>query len=351
MEKTKIGVVGCGSISGIYLKNLTSVFGNTAVVAVCDLEPVKAQEKAREFGIGKVYSYEEMLEDPEVKIVLNLTTPHSHFNLNKAALLHHKHVYVEKPLCIELDEGRELLELAGKNNLYIGSAPDTFLGAGIQTAMELISKGEIGRPVAANAFMMGHGHESWHPDPEFYYCKGGGPMFDMGPYYLTALVNLIGPVAGIAAMARITFPQRTITSSKKYGKIVEVEVPTHVNGIMEFENGAIGTLITSFDVWGTRTPCMEIHGSEGSLSVPDPNGFGGQVLLKKKDSREWVEVPHVDAPSENMRGIGVSRMADALGRNESHPCNGRMACHVLELMHGFHLSADRKRNYDVQSRF
>jgi predicted dehydrogenase len=348
MKKTKVGVVGCGAISGIYLKNMTGVFDNIEVKAICDLDIERTEKASKEYGIKYIYTLDEMLADDEISIIVNLTTPKSHYSICKKALLAGKHVHVEKPLCVELEEGVELVELAESKGLYIGSAPDTFLGAGIQTCIGLINEGKIGKPVSATAFMMCHGHESWHPDPEFYYEKGGGPMFDMGPYYLTALVNLLGPVKKVAGMTGMAFEERTITSKKKNGKKVKVEVPTHVNGLMEFENGAIGNIITSFDVWGHNMPRIEIHGTLGSLSVPDPNSFGGPVYLKTMDMKEFVEIPVTLPYSENSRGIGVSEMADAILSGRKNKASGRIALHVLELMHGFHIAARSGENYETR---
>src|SRR4051812_31260708 len=213
--KVKVGIIGCGKISGIYLENAPR-FGNIEITAVADLVPERAQEKAAEYHIPKACSPDELLADPDIEIVLNLTIPNAHASIGFAALNAGKSVYNEKPLTITRDEGQKLLALAKQKGLLVGGAPDTFLGAGLQTCRDVIDSGVIGEPIAATAFMMSHGHESWHPDPEFYYQVGGGPMFDMGPYYLTALTTLIGPVASVSGSTRITFPTRTITSQKKY---------------------------------------------------------------------------------------------------------------------------------------
>lgn len=194
-----------------------------------------------------------------------------------------------------------------------------------------------------------HGHESWHPDPEFYYKVGGGPMFDMGSYYLTALVSMLGPIKRVTGSAKASFKTRTITSEKKYGEIVDVEVPTHIAGIMDFENGAIGTIITSFDVWGANLPRIEIYGSTGTLSVPDPNTFGGPVMIKSHNSKEWLEVPLTHSFAENSRGAGVADMAYALLSGRKHRANGELAYHVLDLMHGFHDASNNGKHYEVQS--
>jgi predicted dehydrogenase len=198
--------------------------------------------------------------------------------------------------------------------------------------------------------MLCHGHESWHPGPEFYYKVGGGPMFDMGPYYLTALVNMIGSVESVSGMTAISMPTRTITSQPKYGQIIDVEVPTHVNGLLRFSNGAIGNIITSFDVWGSSVPRIEVHGTRGSMIVPDPNCFGGEVLVKQYFDNEFKNYPLVTPDSENSRGIGLSDMADCLlnGRKD-HRANGKMALHVLEIMEKIHTSSDEHREMKLES--
>jgi predicted dehydrogenase len=345
--KVKIGIVGCGNISGAYLK-VSKGFPGIEIAAVADLDPERARAKATEFGVPRACSVAELLADPDIGIVLNLTIPVAHGEVALAALAAGKSVYNEKPLAVTRDEGQRMLALAAAKGLRVGGAPDTFLGGGHQTCRKLIDDGWIGEPVAATAFMLCHGHESWHPDPEFYYQAGGGPMFDMGPYYLTALVNMMGPVARVAGATRITFPERTITSEKKYGTRVKVETPTHIAGVMEFANGAIGTIVTSFDVWGARVPCIEVYGTEGSLSVPDPNGFGGTVLVKRGRA-DWGEVPLTHGYTENTRSIGVVDMALSLGNERPHRASGALAYHVLDLMHAFHDAAAQGRRVDLQS--
>lgn len=350
MKKTKVGVIGCGNISKAYFTRLPR-FELLEVAACADLELERARQSATEFGIPRACTPEALLADPEIRIVVNLTTPQAHYPVAKAALEAGKCVYGEKPLTVNRDEGRELLELAAAKGLLIGSAPDTFLGAGIQTCRKLIDDGAIGEPVAATAFMTCHGHESWHPDPEFYYQVGGGPMFDMGPYYLTALVNLLGPVKRVTGSARITFPERTITSEKKYGRKIRVEVPTHVVGILDFAGGAVGTLLTSFDVWAANLPRIEIYGSRGSLSVPDPNSFGGPVKIYSADEPDagWREIPLTHSYAENWRGLGVADMAYALRDGRKPRAAGELAYHVLDLMHAFHDASEQGRHIEMQS--
>lgn len=226
METVKIGIVGVGAISGIYLQNITGRFRELEIAGVCDLIPERAEKAAADYPVGRIYrDMHELFADPQVDIVLNLTRPYEHFDVTKAALLAGKHVYSEKPLAASLEEGKELVRLAEEKNLLLGGAPDTFLGAGIQTCRKLIDDGFIGEPIGAAAFLICAGHESWHPDPDFYYQYGGGPMMDMGPYYLTALVNLLGGVAGVNGMSKASFPTRTITSQPHFGETITVRVP------------------------------------------------------------------------------------------------------------------------------
>jgi len=349
MEKTKVGIVGCGNISGIYFMNLCTVFTNVEVAACADLDAERAQAKSTEYPGVRVCTLEEMLADPEIKFVVNLTTPQGHYPVAMQAVAAGKHVYSEKPLTLTRAEGKELLAAAAAADVMVGNAPDTFLGAGIQTCRRLIDEGLIGTPIGAQAFMLCPGHEGWHPDPEFYYKKGGGPMFDMGPYYLTALVSLLGPVKRVTGSARISFPQRTIGSEKKRGQIIDVEVPTHVTGIMDFANGAIGTIVTSFDSWGSQTPRIEIFGSGGTLSVPDPNGFGGPVMVKLKGEKEWKEMPLTCGFEKNGRGLGPSDMVEAARTGRPHKANGKLAYHVLDLMHAFHDASDQGRHIELES--
>ena len=219
----------------------------------------------------------------------------------------------------------------------------------MQTCRKLIDDGWIGQPVAATAFMLCHGHESWHPAPEFYYQVGGGPMFDMGPYYLTAMVALMGPVRRVTGSARITFPERTITSQPLYGKKVRVEVPTHIAGVLDFANGAIATLVTSFDVWHAEVPRIEIYGTEGSLSVPDPNGFGGPVRLRRAGASEWSEIPLTHGYTKNSRSIGVADMAYALRTHRPARASGELTVHVLDIMHAFHDASREGRHIEMAS--
>ena len=334
MQPAKIGIIGCGAISGVYFE-AGKMFEILDIVACADLISERAKAKAEQYQIPRACTPEELLADPEIEIVVNLTVPKAHFEVSLAALEAGKSVYSEKPLAVTREEGQRLLAAARERGLLLGCAPDTFMGGGLQTCRKLIDDGWIGEPVAAAAFMMSHGHESWHPDPEFYYQIGGGPMFDMGPYYLTALIHLIGPVRRVTGSARITFPERTITSQPKFGKKIQVETPTHVTGVMDFANGAVGTIITTFDVWAAQLPWIEIYGTEGSLSVPDPNSFGGPVAVRRAGADAWTPMPLTHGYTRQSRGLGVADMAYALRSGRRHRANGEMAYHVLDIMQAF----------------
>ena len=265
----------------------------------------------------------------------------------KATLEAGKNAYVEKPLSITREQGRDLLATAQAKGLRIGGAPDTFMGAALQTCRKLIDDGAIGQPIAATAFMLGRGVETWHPNPEFFFKPGGGPMFDMGPYYLTALISLLGPIKRVTGSAQISFPERQITSQPLAGQTIIVETPTHIAGVMDFVGGAVGTIITSFDTWAHNLPPIEIHGSLGSLSVPDPNMFDGTVKLYREG--KWEEVPLTHGYAENSRGIGVADMAYAIQEGRPHRASGELTFHVLDAMHGFLEASQQGRHYILES--
>ena len=343
----KVGIIGCGNISSIYLEN-SRRFSEFEIVACAALEMAKAKEAADKYNIEHT-SVGEMLASPHIDLVLNLTVPHAHATVTLQAIEQKKHVYTEKPLAISFEDGKKIRDTARLQNVKIGSAPDTFLGGSIQLAGQLIEEGFIGKPVGATAFMMSRGPESWHPNPEFFYHVGGGPMFDMGPYYLTTLVSLLGPVSRITGSARITFPDRTITSPAKYGEKITVQVPTHVTGILDFKDGPTATITTSFDVSAARTPFIEIYGEEGTISLPDPNHFNQPVLVKRQGENEWKEVKTEGDVSDNLRGIGLADMAEAIESERIPRASGDMALHVLEIMHGIHQSSEQGAHYKMET--
>ena len=335
----KVGIIGCGNISGAYLR-MCRTLPALEIVAVADLVLERAQAQAAAFAVPRACGVEELLADPAIELVINLTIPKVHASVGQAVLAAGKSVYNEKPLGLERGEGQALLAAAAAANLRVGCAPDTFMGGGLQTCRALIDDGVIGTPVAATAFMLGHGPESWHPNPAIFYQHGAGPMFDMGPYYLTALVSLLGPVRRVTGATRITFPERMVTAEQNYGTMVPVETPTHVTGLLELEAGPIATIVTSFDVWASETPRIEIYGTEGTLSCPDPNTFGGPVRIRLAKDQAWREVPLTHGWTENCRGIGAADMAEALRTGRSHRASGELAFHVLDIMQTIHEAAE-----------
>jgi len=362
MNLQRIGIVGCGKISGIYLKNLTGMFGKRVKVsAVTDLIEERAVKASQEYGVRHIKKTLDLIRDPEVDIVLNITQPLAHHEVAMQAVSNGKHVYDEKPLCVKREEAAEVLKTAKEKNVRVGGSPDTFLGPGIQTCRKVIDDGWIGKPVAATAFMLCHGHEHWHPDPEFYYQVGGGPMFDMGPYYLTALVNLLGPIARVSGSAQKGQAERLITSEPHNGSIIKVEIPTHVAGVLDFASGAVGVIVTSFDIWAHSLPCIEIYGTEGTMQVPDPNYFRGEIKVKRYREEEWSSIPLVtlapDNPKDmddwhyinNLRGIGITDMAEAIVENRPHRASAELTSHVLEVMHGIHDASASGKYYEIKN--
>ena len=350
-----VGVVGCGNINPVYMENISENFSDVINITACsDLSMERAQATADKFNIPKVLDFQQLLKDSETELILNLTNPTSHASVNLEILDAGKHVYSEKPLAIEMEHGQQIIDKSIANNLMVGCAPDTVLSEEIQTCRRIIDDGMIGKPVSATAFFGSHGVERWHPNPEFYYKHGGGPMFDIGPYYLTTLINLIGPVKRVTGSHIKTFPQRG-TKDKK----IDVEVSTHVVGILDFVSGAIGNITTSFDIWGPThdirehaKKSIEIFGTEGTLTVPDPVHLGGKINLLsmgKNKEMEWHEVPLQSDQSSEVRGIGLIEMAWAI-RNQM-PCraNGNIANHVLEIMHAVHTSYDNGKHVELKT--
>jgi predicted dehydrogenase len=326
-DVVRVGLVGCGKISEAYL---TAGYPNVTYVACADLDEDRAKATAEAFGLQPL-TVSALVSHGEIEVVCNLTVPRAHAEISSAALRHGKHVYLEKPLGLHREEGANLLRLADDGGLTIGCAPDTFLGAGLQTCRRLIDEGRIGEPIAAMANMVNHGHEHWHPDPAFYYQPGGGPLFDMGPYYLTALVTLLGPISRVAGVSTGAGVDRRIRFGPRANEVLPVDVPTHTTGLLEFTNGTVGTLVTSFDVWRSALPRLEIHGTEASLSLPDPNTFGGPVRLFPAGAPEWEEVP-ADGFDVQRRGIGLSNLAGSLRDMDVNRASGRLAYHVLDVM-------------------
>ena len=341
-----IGLIGCGNISDQYLTNLPRLPGIN-VRACADIVMERAKARALEYNIPEHLEVDELLERKDIELVVNLTIPKAHGEISTRILNVGKHAYSEKPLAIHRSDGAKILESANNMKMMAGCAPDTFLGAGIQTCRNLIDKGAIGEPIAATAFMVNHGHEHWHPDPAFYYEVGGGPMLDMGPYYLTALINLLGPINSVSGMTRKTFGERTITSESLSGTKIDVEIPTHVAASLRFVNGAIGTIITSFDIWGSQLPRIEIYGTEGSISVPDPNTFEGPVSIQIGYEDNWkpIDLTHPIGG----RGLGVADMVAAVKDSRRPRADISLAYHVLDVMEAIHESSNQENHISIES--
>lgn len=348
----RVGVVGCGVVSEPYFKNMNAS-PHLEVVACADQVLEKARQRATEFGVPRAYSTDELLADPDVELVVNLTVPIAHAEISLAALSAGKHVYSEKPLATTREDGKRLLESAAKRGLTLGGAPDTFLGAGVQTCQRLIEHDELGEPLAATGFMLNRGPENWHPNPAFFYEPGGGPMLDVGPYYLTALVCLMGPVRRVTGMARILYPERRADKGPRKGETFKVSTPTFVAALVEFESGAQANVVTSYGIAGADLPNMQLYCSKGLLGVPDPNTFGGPVRVRPNDEGSvWHEVPllyqHTDA-RENFRGIGVVEMALAMREGRVPRASGELAFHVLDALLSILESYETGRYVEVHS--
>ncbi len=342
LNPVKTAVIGCGNISSIYLENVAK-WHILDLVACANRTLPRAQSQAEKFHVPQAVSIADVLADPVIELIINLTTPDVHAEIGLAALRAGKSVYNEKPLAISREDGQLLLAEAEARGLRVGCAPDTFLGGGLQTCRQLIDAGEIGTPVAATGFMFIQGPEAWHPDPGFLYQVGAGPLFDIGPYYLTSLISMLGPIRRVTGSARITYPERTIGSGPKQGQTIPVETPTHVASVLDFAGGPVATLVTSFDVAVSAGAALNLHdvggalleiqGTNGTLSMPDPNMFGGPVRVRRLGEADWREIPLTHAHTGNDRCLGVADLAYTLRNGRPHRANGELAYHVLDAMH------------------
>ncbi|WP_194245493.1 Gfo/Idh/MocA family protein [Tabrizicola fusiformis] len=338
MAKTGIGIIGCGNISTAYLR-LAPLFKGVEVRAVADMNLAAAQARGAEFGV-RAQSVEDLLANPEVEVVINLTIPGAHFAVTRAILEAGKHAYSEKPLVLTLDEGLELRDLAAARGLSVGCAPDTFLGGAHQQARALIDEGRLGRITAGGAAVMGHGMEHWHPNPDFFFLPGGGPILDMGPYYIANLINLIGPVKRVGALTSMAETERTISSQPRAGEKIPVKTPTNIHALLEFHNGATVNLSASWDVWHHRRSHMELYGTEGTLYLPDPNFFGGTVEIAGRDGEAsevapWEHpfgVTNFEGGRANYRTAGLADMVAALREGRDARCSLARTLHGVEVM-------------------
>jgi predicted dehydrogenase len=355
VQTIQVGLIGCGAISGIYLQNAKR-FEGIEIVACADTRLQAAEARAAEYGVAKACSVEELLADPEIEVVINLTPHLAHAEVGLAALESGKSIYNEKPLAVYRKDGQRMLVLAKERGLRVGGAPDTFLGGAWQTARKLIDQGAIGEPVGAFACLQARrGPGAGRPRPanpdgyvSFYrthfFEYGVTWSFDRGPYYLTALVNLLGPVDRVTGSARKTWKMR-----EDAGSTVEVHAPTHVAGVLDFSNGAVCMVILTADVYGTGLPHIEIYGSEASLRCIDPNNFGGTLYLRRADSPELIPVESEFGYNENSRGVGVADMAAAMRSGRAHRANGEMAYHVIDIVNAFHDASRENRHVELTS--
>ncbi|TDW65493.1 putative dehydrogenase [Curtobacterium sp. PhB25] len=344
----RVGVVGVGVISQQYFEHFPSLPG-LSLVAVADLDVDRAQAVGAAQGVRGT-SVDELLAADDVDVVLNLTIPAAHADVATRALAAGKHVYGEKPLAMSTAEAEPVLEAARAAGLRVGSAPDTVLGTGIQTARAALDDGLIGTPVGAAVAWSAPGHELWHPAPAFYYQPGGGPLLDMGPYYLTSLVTFFGPVVRVSGSATRSTRERTIATGPNAGTSIPVDIDTHVVAILEHENGVVSTVTVSFEVWATRAPLFEVYGTAGTLGVPDPNRFSDPVSIATSDDREWRELPVSAGYADAGRGYGLADLAHAIDTDRPHRASGDLAFHVLEVMEAVSAAARDHAVVDVHSR-
>ncbi len=352
MTQLGVGIIGCGNISTAYL-TLAPMFKALKLVAVADINMDNARAKAADFDV-RAETVEDLLKASDVDVVVNLTIPDVHFEVTKSILDAGKHAYSEKPLVLTLEEGEILRELAASKNLRIGSAPDTFLGGAHQQARAAIDGGETGKIIGGTCHVMGHGMEAWHPNPDFFFQPGAGPVLDIGPYYVTNLLHLIGPVKSVAALATTTFPTRTIGNGPRDGEVIPVNTPTNIHALLEFANGATVTLGASWDVWANKHTNMELYGEDASLFVPDPNFFGGPLEIGKPNSDITAITPW-DHPfgvanqgtRANYRCAGLADMAQAISEGREHRCNVDLAVHATDVMTSILKAGEEKRWVDL----
>jgi predicted dehydrogenase len=347
-EPFGVAVVGCGNISKQYLKHLTK-FPDVQVLFCADIDAGRAKAQAAAYGVPASGSLQQALEHPDVQLVVNLTIPAAHAEVASAAIAAGRHVWNEKPLAPDVAAGRALLEQARAAGVRVGCAPDTVLGAGIQSARRLIASGAIGTPVSALTLLQGPGPESWHPDPEFLFARGAGPLFDLGPYYLSVLATLLGPATRVAAVGRRDRETRVIGSGPRAGTEFAVEVPTYMSALAQYAGGQAASLLFSWDSPLTRSGFVEITGTEATLAVPDPNQFDGDLRVRRAGDQEWTVIPSHGAAAG--RGIGVVDMVRAIRRGQPHRASGEMALHVLELMTAIERSAATSSFEPVESVF
>jgi predicted dehydrogenase len=341
----RVGVVGCGIIAERYVSD-SSAFDSWEPIACADLDLACAAAFAAEHGL-RAQPVDELLANPEIELVLNLTPPVAHASLSRSALTAGKHVYSEKPLAISVTEGRELVAQAQQLGLLLGCAPDTFLGSAYEKGRQLIGEGAIGTPLGAAAAILVGGPDAWHPNAEIFFRAGGGPVLDLAPYYLTAIVALLGRIESVSGFAVTPTPERTLGAGPRAGEVFAVEVPTHAAAVLQLEGGALATLTVSFEARGQYVSGFQIFGSEATLFFPDANGFGGDLSLRRGHSAlEAVE--YVSRGRQETRGLGVHDLVESLRTGEPHRASGTLAMHVLEAADAIVRSATERRAIDLE---
>lgn len=334
---TRVAIIGCGDICAAYVQGLRR-FPALQLIGMADVRHEVAVARAAELDVP-VYPLDALLAS-DAQIVINLTPPQAHFAVCQRILSAGKHVYTEKPLAATFAEGRALLEEASRLGLRVGCAPDTFLGAAGQAARDWVDGGTIGKIMTGQAVMMERGPDDWHPNPDFFYAPGAGPLLDMGVYYLTQLVQLLGPISRVSGIAHRSWPERTVPRGPRQGARIRVQTPTHIVAALNFASGAFVTLTTSFDVWKHASSHIELYGESGSMILPDPNNFGGGLRRSEQDG-DWQDISPDKPFGSNLRGLGVAEMADAIREERPHRAAGDMALHVLEAMESILLAADQ----------
>jgi predicted dehydrogenase len=346
-QPLRVGVVGCGIIGKRYVGD-SGAYDAWRPVACADLDTARAGAFAKEFGL-RAESVDELIADPQVDAVLNLTPPAAHAPLVLAALEAGKHVYTEKPLATTAAGGRELVAEAERRGLRLGCAPDTFLGSAYETARRVVADGAIGMPLGASATMLVGGPDTWHPNAEMFYLAGGGPLLDIAPYYLTALVSLLGRIEAVAGFTETPTPERTLGAGPRAGRVVEVEVPTHAAAVLRLTGGVLATLTVGFESRDQYVSGMRVFGTAGSLTLPDANGFGGDVLLAVGD-RKPEPVPYQSHGGRETRGLGIQDLAEALRDDHAHRASGELALHILEAAEAIGRAGDEGRVVELETR-
>lgn len=361
MDRTVIGILGCGVISNTYISDIQRLYQKLDIKAVADADLQRAKDHAAKYGIRKACTVEELLADGEITVIVNLTPPAFHVELNRKILLAGKHVFCEKPFALTLEQAQDICRLAADKGLYIGSAPDTFMGSSMKSCRKYLADGIIGKPLYACANMMNCGVETWHVNPGPFYQYGAGPLYDMGPYYFSALVSMFGSAESVQAMSGRGFEERTMYVKPHMGEKIPVEIPTHYAALMKMKSGMIVNLNFSFDIWYSTMPMLEVYGTDGTMTLPDPNMSGGNAKVYRKEQKLAESFGGTDLGEGNTfilpelyqnvgmytRGLGVLDLAQAIENKTENTANGRLATHVIEIITGIMKSSETGEKYQL----